>query len=90
MREQGIFPLDIQSKNYKDGLLVDLSVAMTTPHYYLDMCPDRVYEQVIEHDLYSFDQMVKKAGVKTWVTAYNKEYLKKLRPRESTRVHYAK
>ncbi|KAL8925691.1 MAG: hypothetical protein Q9208_003374 [Pyrenodesmia sp. 3 TL-2023] len=84
MREQGIYPMDLQSRNYKGGLLLDFSSAMTLPHYQLDKCPDRQYERVMEHDLYHFDQMIAKAGVKTWVTAYNKEYLKKLRPRART------
>lgn len=90
IREQGIYPIDIRSRNYKGGLLVDFGLAMTTPHYYLDTCPDRQYDRVIEHDLYHFDLMIKEAGVKTWVTAYNQEYKKKLRPRDSTKVRYTK
>lgn len=90
MREQGIYPMDIQSRNYKGGLLLDFSSAMTTPQYYLDTCPDRLYERLMEHDLHYFDQMIKKARVKTWVIAYNKEYLKKLRSRAPNRVKYSK
>lgn len=82
--------MDIRLRNYKGGLLLDLSSAMTTPHFYLEMCPDRVYEEVMDEDLYHFDQMIKEAGVKTWVTAYNKEYMKKLRPRDAKRMKYTK
>ncbi|KAL8906226.1 MAG: hypothetical protein Q9207_002148 [Kuettlingeria erythrocarpa] len=90
MRERGIYPMDIVSRNYKGGLLVDFSSAMTTPHFYLKMCPDRQYERVMNTDLYDFDEMIKEARVKTWVIAYNKEYLKKLRPRAPDRAKYSK
>ncbi|KAL8762104.1 MAG: hypothetical protein Q9184_001849 [Pyrenodesmia sp. 2 TL-2023] len=90
MREQGIYPMDIQSRNYKGGLLLDFGSAMTSPHYRLDTCSDRLYEKVMDHDLYEFDQMIGKAGVKTWVIAYNKEYMKRLRPRSHNRVKYSK
>ena len=32
MRKMGIYPMDVRTRDYKAGLLVDLSIAITTPH----------------------------------------------------------
>lgn len=81
MRAQGVYPMDIKLSNYKAGLLVDLSSAMTRPHFFLDTCRESRYERLMKKDLYAFDAMIEKAKVKTWVKANTEDYKEKLRPR---------
>ena len=33
LRKMGIYPMDVRARNCKAGLLVDMSIAITTPHY---------------------------------------------------------
>ncbi len=37
MRSIGVYPRDILARNYKAGLLVDMSIARTTPHFLFDI-----------------------------------------------------
>ncbi|KAL8770400.1 MAG: hypothetical protein Q9209_003826 [Squamulea sp. 1 TL-2023] len=90
MRERGIYPMDIKRSNYKGGLLVDLSAAMTRPHFFLDMCAESRYERLMNEDLCAFDDMIDEAKVKTWVRAYTEDYKKRLRPRNPARKLYPK
>lgn len=82
--------MDIKINNYKAGLLVDLSSAMTRPHFFLDMCPEPRYERIMNEDLCAFDDMIEEAKVKTWVKAYTEGYKAKLRPRDPARKRYPK
>lgn len=90
MRDHGVYPMDIKLSNYKGGLLVDLSSAMTRPHFFFGTCPRWQYERLMDEDLVAFDRMIKEAKVKTWVKAYTKDYTRKLRPRDPTRKKYSK
>lgn len=84
IREFGVYPMDVRARNYKGGLLVDFSIAMTEPHYLFLINP---LHQVITYkrdDLLSFDGMMEDEGVATWERALpNPEYCAKLRSRKS-------
>lgn len=87
MRKLGIYPMDVQARNYKGGLLVDFSVAMTEPHYLFVIKPRWRIEGYKLRDLHDFDSMVEDEGVVTWERAVpNLEYCKKLRSYDSKKA----
>ena len=80
MRRAGVYPMDIRKRNYKGGLLLDMSIAMVKPHYVFDIRPEWHVERLQNADLKGFQRMVDKAGGKTWKRAVrNPEYCVKLR-----------
>ena len=80
MHRVGVYPMDVREPNYKGGLLVDMSVAMTEPHYLFQIRPPFHIIFLKREGLRKFDRMVKKAEIKTWVRAVrNNEYCQKLR-----------
>lgn len=82
IRRQGIYPSDIFARNYKGGLLLDLSIAKTEPHFLLEIEDDWRVKTYKNRDLWQFDDMVEESEVKAWVRALpNEEYIAKLRPR---------
>ncbi|KAL8836439.1 MAG: hypothetical protein Q9170_002927 [Blastenia crenularia] len=81
MRALGIYPMDIRLSNYRAALLIDFGTAITEPHYTFEISPEWQNVLTRNTDLIEFDEMVEKAAVKTWVKAWNKRYLEKLRPR---------
>lgn len=84
IRSVGVYPMDIHARNYKQGLLLDFSLAMTEPHYLFAIMPRWRVEEFKLDDLLAFDSMIKDEGVVTWERALpNSEYCKKLRPRKS-------
>ena len=82
IRKLGVYPMDIRARNYKAGLLLDLSSAFTEPHFLFKIRP-RHEERFRKHqDLIRFDRMVQDAGVVTWERALpNQKYIANLRPR---------
>ncbi len=83
LRRLGIYPRDVQARNYVGGLLVDMSIAITEPHFFFSIRPKWHVRKVKEADLLSFDTMMKEAKVVTWHRATrNKEYCMKLRSRK--------
>ncbi|KAI0513292.1 kinetochore Sim4 complex subunit FTA2-domain-containing protein [Xylaria bambusicola] len=62
LHKHGIVHQDIRSANYKDGLLVDFSCAMTVPHYLLDIELGHVSKEFIYayeiSDAQDFDHMI--------------------------------
>ncbi|KAL9128407.1 MAG: hypothetical protein Q9217_002898 [Psora testacea] len=84
IRGVGVYPMDIVARNYRGGLLLDFSAALTEPHYLFVIKPRwrvRVYKR---DDLISWQSLVKDEGVDTWERAVpNVEYCKKLRSRNS-------
>ena len=89
IREQGVYPLDIMRRNYKGGLLVDFSNAMTEPHYLFDIQPEWQMKSYKNQDLFQFDSMVEDERVKTSLRALPKlETLMKLRPRGHLQEKY--
>lgn len=82
INKMGIYNRDIKESNYKGGLLIDFSSAMTMPHYIFQTRPQWQVDRIKRLDLLDFDEMVKVSNIKTWERATrNREYLQKLRPR---------
>ena len=84
IRKLGIYPIDITARNYVGGLLVDFSIALTSPHYLFDVRPKfDVEEDLQQQDLIFFDKMVEERGNFTWARARrNLDYCEKLRSSE--------
>ncbi len=57
--------MDIAARNYKGGLLLDFSVAMTKPHYLFAIKPPRQVRTYKRDDLLSFNRMIIDEGVVT-------------------------
>lgn len=84
MRKLGVYPMDVRARNYKGGLLVDFSVAITEPHYLFVIKPRWRIEEYKLDDLEAFDRMVRDEGVVTWERAVPEpEYCQKLRSHDS-------
>ena len=84
IRKLGIYPSDIKRTNYKKGILIDFSSAITEPNYYFDILRDSQVERLKKVDLIQFDKMIEDEKIKTWIrgtSTRNEEYCKKLRPR---------
>lgn len=80
MRQLGVYPIDIRGRNYKAGLLVDMSIAMTKPHYLFEIEPRWEVQFLQRQDLTSWESMMIEENVETWERAVrNPEYCKKLR-----------
>lgn len=80
MGKLGIYPMDVQARNYKGGLLVDFSVAMTEPHYLFVIKPRWRIEHYKLEELNAFGSVVRDAGIITWERAEpDPEYCEKLR-----------
>lgn len=83
IREQGLYVMDIKADNYKEGLLVDFSIAMTLPHFLFEIKPRHMVRGYMNQDLLGFDEMVEEQKVKTPLRAFrNMETMKKLRSYE--------
>ena len=83
MREAEIYNMDIYARNYKGGLLVDFSIAMTAPHFFFDIRPEWWSRAQKKQDLLQFDGMIRDEKVVTNISAVaNHDYLAKLRPRK--------
>ena len=52
MRSRGIYPRDIRPRNYKAGLLVDMSIARTTPHFLFDIRRPKQVARMKNTELY--------------------------------------
>ncbi|KAL8715672.1 MAG: hypothetical protein Q9225_006325 [Loekoesia sp. 1 TL-2023] len=92
MRKHGIYPYDIKLENYRGGLLVDFSTAITKPHYWLHINKLRGQLEIYElADLINFDEMIMEANQKITVrTLPDQRTLAKLRPRDAVRSKYPK
>ena len=83
IRKHKVYNMDICARNYKGGLLIDFSVAITEPHYLLVIKPPWRQRMYKEDDLYAFDNMLVEAGLEFFDRAtVNDEYKAKLRPRD--------
>ncbi|MCJ1395648.1 hypothetical protein MMC18_008853 [Xylographa bjoerkii] len=80
MRRFGIYPMDIAARNYKAGLLLDFSLAMTKPHYMFQIRSERQVKYMQSNDLWSFQEMIDQKKIKTDQRAVrNSDYCSKLR-----------
>lgn len=71
MNENGLYPLDIQAGNYRGGLLVDFGQALTEPSCVFDVVEKDIADGERVGGLLEFDEMIKKAGIRTRLRAYN-------------------
>ncbi|KAL9607372.1 MAG: hypothetical protein Q9167_007712 [Letrouitia subvulpina] len=87
MQKHHIWPYDIKLDNYRAGLLIDLSTAITRPHYWLRVTKSRGQLDMLEFaDLVNFDEMIEEANPNIIVrTLPDQRTLKKLRPRITTK-----
>ncbi|KAL8672572.1 MAG: hypothetical protein Q9168_002977 [Polycauliona sp. 1 TL-2023] len=72
IRKLGIYVMDIKPDNYKGGLLVDFSIAITEPHFILEVKPDFQVQGYRNTDLIAFDTMMRDQEVKTTIRAFRK------------------
>ncbi|KAL8853717.1 MAG: hypothetical protein Q9221_001528 [Calogaya cf. arnoldii] len=80
IRKLGIYVMDIKPENYKGGLLVDFSVALTEPHFIFDIKPAFQIQGYKNEDLRAFDAMMRDQQVRTTVRAFrNMQTTRKLR-----------
>jgi hypothetical protein len=76
----GVYPMDIRAPNYKDGLLVDFSVACTEPHFMFEIRPKWMVDVLKRQDLLMFEKMKRDENIQTWARALrNEEYCLRLR-----------
>ena len=54
MRSKGIYAGDVRPRNYKAGLLVDMSIARTTPHFLFDIRGPKQVARMRNTDLYMY------------------------------------
>ena len=87
LRKLGIYPMDLAARNYRDGLLVDFSAAITEPHYIFETRPRSVYK-FKQDDLIKFDRIIKEAGFEfsKFRALPDKEYKMRLRGQETTKT----
>jgi len=80
MRRLGVFPRDIRLRNYRGGLLVDMSIAITVPHYLFEVGSVRNTVYLLREDMLRFQAIRDESGIQSWDrTIRNIEYCKKLR-----------
>ena len=89
LRGGGLYQRDVAERNYLGGLLVDFSVAWTSPHWASQVLPQPLLESYQDGELWEFDEMMKEANVKTTVrAARDTETLGKLRARPSKKRNH--
>ena len=86
MRALGIYPMDVCRRNYRAGLLVDMSLAMTEPHYMFALRPKRHVDDMKREDLANILQIAKDGGFTCRVR--DDEFCARLRPRGGKKISY--
>lgn len=90
MRKMGVYPMVVRARNYKAGLLVGMSIAITTPHYLFKIRSPWQISMLQVQDLAMFDEMISDEEVVPSVRALlNEQYCTKLRSQKK-RVELAK
>ena len=84
LRSLGIFQRDVYARNYKNGLLVDFSLAWTKPHWHWDLLNTKEKERQLrnrqDEELFQFDEMIVSSGIRTHVRATpNENFTRRLR-----------
>lgn len=80
LRAIGIYQRDLYTRNYKDGLLVDFSIAWTEPHWLLSLMKGGQLKVEKDNELFLFDRMMVEEGIRTTIRATrNYQYCRKLR-----------
>ncbi|KAG8533637.1 uncharacterized protein KY384_001378 [Bacidia gigantensis] len=65
IRRLGVYQCDMAARNYRAGLLVDFSSAITEPHYLFETRALWEVNVIQSDDLLDFDQMIEDAGLCT-------------------------
>ncbi|KAI9665930.1 MAG: hypothetical protein M1821_003865 [Bathelium mastoideum] len=65
LRELGIYQRDVRAENYKEGLLVDFSIAWTEPHWELSFWKGTQLKVRKNNELFEFNEMMKTEGIET-------------------------
>ena len=80
MHKLGVYPQDVQERNYRGGLLLDFSIAITKPHWVFEMKRPWWISTMENDDMNMLQVIMLESGVKTWQRAVrNREYCTKLR-----------
>ncbi|KAL8830877.1 MAG: hypothetical protein Q9170_005535 [Blastenia crenularia] len=80
MRREGVYAMDVKPNNYKGGLLVDFSIALTEPHFLFDIKPPFQVRAFQNEDLIAFDAMVQDKKIRTPLRAFqDMDTMRKLR-----------
>ena len=73
----------LSPRNYKAGVLIDLSTARTEPFYLFNLRPGRQTQLMKDTDLYMWEHMRKENELNTRKRAVrDEEYCSKFRPRK--------
>ena len=95
MHKLGIYPQDLEERNYGGGLLLDFGIAITKPHWVFETKRQWWIELMINDDLNMLQVIMLESGVKIWQRVVrNREYCMKLRgcpdgkEREGTNPNY--
>lgn len=80
----GVYPMDVCRRNYREGLLVDMSLAMTELHYLFGLRPKRDVEDMKREDLANILQIAKDEGSACRVR--DDDFCSKLRPRAGQKI----
>ena len=84
LRQGGIYQRDICARNYLGGLLVDFSIAWTTPHWSSEAFRGASLTRERNAELYDFDRMISDERIKTVIrAARDEDTYEKLRPLKS-------
>jgi len=84
MRKVGVYPTDVQASNYRNGMLLDFSVALTEPHYLFVIKASWRVRFYKRSDLVAWQTLVRDQGFVTWERAVpSSDYCKKLRSHSS-------
>ncbi len=80
MHKLGVYPQDVQARNYGGGLLLDFSIAITKPHWVFETKRPWWISSMKKDDMNMLQRVMLESGVKTWQRAVrNREYCMKLR-----------
>ncbi len=86
IRALGVYPMDVCRRNYRAGQLVDMSMAMTEPHYLFGLRSKRHVDDMKREDLANILQIAKDGGFTCRVR--DDEFCAKLRPRGGKKISY--
>lgn len=79
--------MDVRKRDYRGELLLDMSAAMTTPHYVFDYVPKWRVKAMMRQDLRDIEDMAKDEGFKC-IAQRNEEYCTKLRRPSGKKIIY--
>lgn len=86
IRALGVYPMDLCRRNYRAGLLVDMSLAMTEPHYLFGLRSKYHVADMKREDLVNILQIAKDGGFTCRMR--DDKFCSKLRPRGGKKISY--